>query len=166
MSYLEKEILGCFIKDNTLIKDSIIQPHYFSNSSFRKIYESMVKLSNENKDVDRVTLLADNYDHIQKLGGPSFILELETTGEFDHFESYEQKLIDDYKQRESERITKDWLSKENKDNQQSFDYENYIGNYLWTEIKGELADDFELLGFKIENYEEDFVFVSFSNFVF
>lgn len=47
-------------------------------------------------------------------------------------------------------------SQENKDNQQSFDYENYIGNYLWTEIKGELADDFELLGFKIENYEEDF----------
>lgn len=118
MSYLEKEILGCFIKDNTLIKDSIIQPHYFSNPSFRKIYESMVELANENKDVDRVTLLADNYDHIQKLGGPNFILELETTGELDHFESYEQKLIDDYKQRESERITKEWLSKQKKDNQQ------------------------------------------------
>ncbi len=47
-------------------------------------------------------------------------------------------------------------SPENKNNQQNFDYENYIGDYLWTKVKGELGNDFELLGFKIENYEEDF----------
>lgn len=118
MSYLEKEVLGCFLKDNTLLKETMLKKHYFSDASYQTVYESMLKLSAENKAVDQVTLLSDNYNYIQKLGGPDFIMNLETTGEVEHFDSYESDLIDKFKQRESERITKDWISKSNKDNQQ------------------------------------------------
>src|SRR5699024_4670222 len=78
----------------------------------------MIKLSQENKAVDQVTLLADNYDYIQSLGGPDFIMGIETSGDVDNFESYERDLIDKFKQSQSEKITKDWLSKSKKDNQQ------------------------------------------------
>lgn len=118
MSYLEKEILGCFLKDNTLLKETIIQKNHFADEANKKVYESMIKLSNENKVIDQVTLLSDNYEYIQQLGGPDFITKLESTGDVEHFESYEREFIDQFKQRESERIAKEWLSKKQKDNQQ------------------------------------------------
>mgnify|MGYP001251297379 CR=1 FL=1 len=118
MSYLEKEVLGCFLKDNSLLKETIIKKNFFSEESHQVIFETMQKLANENKAIDRVTLLAANYEYIQSIGGPNYILQLETTGEPENFDSYEKQLIDEYKQRESERITKEWLSKKKKDNQQ------------------------------------------------
>lgn len=118
MSYLEKEILGCFIKDNTLLKDTVIKREYFSDNAHQIVFETMMKLTQQGKAVDQVTLLAENYDFLHKLGGPDFIMNLETSGELENFDSYEQQLIDEYKQRESERITKEWLSKKDKDNQE------------------------------------------------
>jgi len=117
MSYLEREILGCFLKDNTLIQETIIQAAHFQEESSKLLYQSMLVLVSENKQVDQVTLLATNYDYIQQLGGPDFITKLEATGNVDHFESYEREFIDQYKQRESERVIKGWLSNDNKDSQ-------------------------------------------------
>lgn len=117
MSYLEKEILGCFIKDNTLLKDTAIKREYFSNNAHQIVFETMMKLVQQDKAVDQVTLMAENYDFLHKLGGPDFIMSLEVSGDLENFDSYEQQLIDEYKQRESERITKEWLSKKDKDNQ-------------------------------------------------
>lgn len=118
MSYLEKEVLGCFLKDNSLIKDTVIKKHYFKEESHQVIFESMQKLASEDKAVDQVTLLASNYEYIQSLGGPSYILQLETTGESDNFETYERQLIEAFKLRESERIATNWLSQKKKDNHQ------------------------------------------------
>lgn len=118
MSYLENEILGCFLKDNTLLKETVIQKHHFSDRANQLIYESMQSIINQNKVVDRVLLLSENYHQIQSLGGVDFLSKLEMTGDVEHFESYEQKFLDQFKQRESERIARGWLSKQEKDNQE------------------------------------------------
>lgn len=117
MSYLEKEILGCFIKDNTLLRETSIQKNQFTEESHQVVYQSMLKLESENKTIDQVTLLSDNYDYIQQAGGPDFIMKLETSGDVEHFESYERQFIDQFKQRESERIAKGWISQNKKDSQ-------------------------------------------------
>ncbi|TFJ92165.1 replicative DNA helicase [Lentibacillus salicampi] len=112
MNYLEREILGCFLKDNTLVKETVIQINQFRDESSKLLFQSMLKLAEENKAIDQVTLLSDNYDYIQQMGGPDFITQLEATGDIENFESYERSFIDDYKKRESERIAKDWLARD------------------------------------------------------
>lgn len=118
MSYLENEILGCFLKDNTLLKETVLQKNHFQDRSNQLIYDAMLSLVNQNKVVDRVTLLSENYNNIQELGGVDFLTKLETSGEIEHFESYERQFVDQFKERESERIAKNWLSQKDKDNQQ------------------------------------------------
>lgn len=112
MNYLEKEILGCFIKDNTLLKETAIQPYQFQNESSKLLFQSMIKLSEEGKAVDKVTLVTDNYSYIQEMGGPDFITDIESSGDIENFETYERSLIDEYKKDESIRIVKHWLSSE------------------------------------------------------
>src|SRR5690625_3312703 len=78
----------------------------------------MLVLVSENKQVDQVTLLATNYVYSQQLGSPDYITKLEATGNVEHFESYEREFIDQYKQRETERVIKGWLSNDNKESQE------------------------------------------------
>lgn len=112
MNYLEREILGCFLKDNTLIKETVIQANQFEDESSKLLFQSMLKLAEQDKAIDQVTLMTDNYEYIQQMGGPDFITKLESTGNIDNFESYERSFVDDYKKRESERIAKDWLARD------------------------------------------------------
>lgn len=114
---IEQEVLGCFLKDNLLINETILMPRYFKEESHQLLFQSMLTLSSQNKSVDRVSLLSNNYDYIQELGGPEFITQLEFTGVVENFETYERQLIEDYQERESIRITKAWLSNKNQNNQ-------------------------------------------------
>lgn len=114
---IEKEILGCILKDNSLINETIIRTNQFSNEHYRLLFQSMQKLSFENKAIDKVTLMSDNYEYISQLGGPSFITDIETVGNVENFETYEREFIDKYLKRESESITKSWLSKQERDTQ-------------------------------------------------
>src|SRR5699024_6238547 len=107
---IEKEILGCFLKDNSLVEDTIISTNHFKEESHRLLFQSMKQLSYESKAIDKVSLMSANYQYIQRMGGPSFITELETMGKLDNFETYERQFIDQYKKRESENIVKSWLS--------------------------------------------------------
>lgn len=107
---IEKEILGCFLKDNSLVEDTIISTNHFKEEPHKLLFQSMKQLSYENKAIDKVSLMSANYQYIQQMGGPSFITELETVGRLDNFETYERQFIDQYKKRESENIVKNWLS--------------------------------------------------------
>lgn len=111
---IEKEILGCILKDNSLINETIIKANHFSDQAHSLLFQSMQQLAHEGKAIDKVTLLTMNYQYIQQLGGPAFITELEATGNVDNFESYERQFIEQYKARESERIAKEWLTKKEK----------------------------------------------------
>lgn len=133
---IEKEILGCFLKDNSLINETIIRTKHFSSESNKLLFQSMLQLSMENKAIDKVTLLTMNYQYIQQLGGPSFITEIETLGNTDHFESYERQFIERFKERESESITKNWLSQKTRDTNE------LISNLQYLEEIG-IADDLD-----------------------
>lgn len=112
---IEREILGCILKDNSLINDTIIQIYQFETQANQLLFQSMKKLSMENKAIDRVTLMAENYKYIQQMGGPDFISSLESQGIVDNFESYERKFVEQYKKRESKKKVKEWLSKQDGD---------------------------------------------------
>ena len=112
---IEKEILGCFLKDNSLINDTVISPKQFVEEPNKLLFQSMKQLAYEGKAIDKVSLISMNYQYIQQLGGPSFITDIETTGNVENFETYERQFIDHYKKRESENVTKNWLSSDEKE---------------------------------------------------
>lgn len=115
---IEHEILGCFLKDNTLIEETIIQTNQFEMQAHQLLFQSMKKLSMEGKAIDKVTLLQENYDYIQQMGGVDFITSLETNGNPVNFDSYEKQFIEQYKEKESKRRVKLWLSDESKNEQE------------------------------------------------
>src|SRR5690625_960440 len=82
---IEKEVLGCFLQDNSLILETSIRPTYFEKQQYQLLFQSMLKLTHEGKAVDRVSLLSDNYDYISQMGGPAFITELENEGKVENF---------------------------------------------------------------------------------
>lgn len=130
---IEKEILGCFLKDNSLINDTIIQENQFFESSYQLIFQSMKRLASENKSIDKVTLLSDNYKSIQDIGGTNFITDIETSGNTDNFDSYEREFIDSFKKRESENIAKDWLSNKNKKTENLISDLQKLDNYGYSD---------------------------------
>lgn len=109
---IEHEILGCFLKDNTLIEETIIQTNQFEMQAHQLLFQSMKKLSMEGKAIDKVTLLQENYEYIQQMGGVDFITSLETNGNPINFDSYEKQFIEQFKDKESKRQVKLWMSKD------------------------------------------------------
>lgn len=118
MRYLEKEILGSFMKDNDLLKESNLATHHFSESHHRALYKTMIKLANENKAVDHVTLMTENQKMVMDLGGPEYLLDIETRGNPEKYETYEITLIENYKSIKTKEIVKGWLAKEENDSHQ------------------------------------------------
>ena len=116
---LEREILGCFLKDNELIKETKVITNYFTHDGNIKIFEKMQSMALNEQVVDKVTLIAECYDLIAQYG-MDFIAELDVTGDVNNFEDYENKMIEQYKARRSHEIAKEYLSSTN-DMQQLID---------------------------------------------
>lgn len=110
---IEKEVLGCLLQDNSLIQETVIRTTYFQKQEHQLLFQSMKKLASENKAVDRVSLLAENYEYLSRFG-TNFIAEIEVSGKIEHFETYERQLIEQYKKRQSVNIVNEFLYK--KDN--------------------------------------------------
>lgn len=114
---IEKEILGCILQDNSLIGETIIKATYFSRQEHQLLFQSMQKLASEGKAIDKVTLIADNYEYIQQLGGPAFITEIELSGKTENFETYEKQLLEDYKKRQSKLVARQYATTEREINE-------------------------------------------------
>lgn len=112
---IEREVLGCLLKDNTLIQETIIQTNQFESRAHQLLFQSMKKLSLENKAVDKVTLLSENYEYLQQMGGVEFIASLESQGNIDNFDTYERQFVEQYKTRQATQITRNWLSDDVRD---------------------------------------------------
>ena len=121
MSYLESEILGCFIKDNTLLKETILTTEHFENDTHKKLFDIMNKLSMENKAVDHVSMLSAAYDSIIELGGPGVITDIESKGLPENFETYERELFIKYKDRKTKQVVNEWLASKDKDRSRLID---------------------------------------------
>lgn len=105
---IEKEVLGCMLQDNSLIQETAIRTTYFEKHEHQLLFQTMQKLAYEEKAVDRVSLMADNYEYLSQLG-TNFIAEIESTGNIENFETYEKLLIDRYKKRQSRILANNYL---------------------------------------------------------
>lgn len=121
MSFLEQEILGSFLKDNTLLQETNLATYHFSESHHKELFNMMLKMAKQGKAIDHVTLMAKNSNLIMDLGGPAYILELQKKGNPNHYDTYESELLNQYKEIETEKAVHDWLSSEERDRQQLID---------------------------------------------
>src|SRR5690606_6770617 len=78
-------------------------------------FQTMLKLAAEGKAIDRVSLLAENYEYLSHFGGTDFIADLESNGKVENFRTYEQQLIEDYKKRKIENIVVNFLNSKERD---------------------------------------------------
>lgn len=108
---IEKEVLGCLLQDNSLIQETTIQGTFFEKAEHQLLFQSMVKLAHEGKAVDRVSLLAENYEYLSQFG-TNFIAEIEATGNIENFETYERQLTDDYRTRQSKVLAQNFANNE------------------------------------------------------
>src|SRR5690606_31556884 len=112
---IEKEILGCILQDNSLIGETVLQVKYFSKQEHQLIFQTMLKLAAEGKAIDRVSLLAENYEYLSHFGGTDFIADLESNGKVENFKTYERQLIEEYKKRKIENIVVNFLNSKERD---------------------------------------------------
>ena len=112
---IEKEVLGCILKDNSLIDETVLQMSYFTKQEHQLIFQSMLKLSAEGEAIDRVSLLAENYEYLSHFGGTDFIADLESNGKVENFKTYERQLIEEYKKRRIEEIVVNFLNSKERD---------------------------------------------------
>lgn len=108
---VEKSVLGSMIKENHLIKDTVLKPHHFEDNRHKQLLHTMIKLSNEGKSVDKVTL--SMLPNLLNIGGISYINECVTYANVDKFENYEDIILESWRNREKRNVlnvalTDDW----------------------------------------------------------
>lgn len=113
-AYLEKQILGSILKDDSLIDESNLGAHHFQEENHQILFKKMQELKSQGKKLSSVILMTRAYDVVEKVGMDT-INELEKKGHPENFESYETELLDAYKERETVRIVSGWLESEPKD---------------------------------------------------
>lgn len=121
MSFLEKEILGTFLKDNSLLQETNLAVYHFKESHHRAIFKMMLEMAQQGKAIDHVTLMTEKQELIMDLGGPAYILDLQSKGNPNHYETYEMDLLNQYKETETDKVIREWLANEEKDRQQLID---------------------------------------------
>lgn len=112
---LERQVLGCFLKDNGLLSETTLHPEVFRLKEHQEIYRAMQKLAKERKAIDNVTLLAECYDTLKTKGGIGYVTTLKTDGDLNNFESYERTLLEKYKDRVVQEKLQNYLSSEERD---------------------------------------------------
>lgn len=117
--YIEKQILGCFIKDNSLLQETRIRVDHFDekNTHHRSIYKTMKKLKQDGKQVDHISLMSELYEMLTDLGGPDYIMSIQTKGDPNNFETYETTMIEHYQDRETKKLLQQYLSNDESDRQ-------------------------------------------------
>jgi len=113
--YLEKQVLGCFLQDNSLLKETNIRTNHFSESHHAAIYKAMLKLSGEGKSIDHISLMTECYDMLQDLGGPDYVMGIQTKGKMENYPTYEQTLLEQYKERATNETLQAFLTDTEKD---------------------------------------------------
>lgn len=99
---IEKVFLGCLMKENYLIKDTIIVPDQLEDSRHRTLFQKMIEFYQAGKPVNFITLTT--LPNLENYGGESYIAELSSFAEIEKFEEVEHLIIDSWKEREKRTI--------------------------------------------------------------
>lgn len=106
---LERNILGTMLQENYLINDSLIKVEHFINTIHKNIFNVMKELAYKQLVADMATLIA-TAEHPEQLGGINYLASLESYGNIEKFDSWEQLLLEAYQQRVTKNILQNALS--------------------------------------------------------
>lgn len=95
---LERNILGTMLGNDFLINDSPVKAEHFTSAVHRNIYQTMKHLVDKQQALDVGTLMA-TVDHLEQLGDLNYLGSLESYGNINKFDSWEQLLLEAYQQR-------------------------------------------------------------------
>lgn len=102
MATIEKAILGTFLKNNFLLKDTILRPKHFEEEQNKWLFTEMQKLIRQGKGVDVVTL--STISSLSELGGVSYLNDIQSFANVEKFEEYEAIILEKWKEREKKNI--------------------------------------------------------------
>lgn len=97
----EYAVLGCIIKDNTLIQDTVLREEYFRGNC-RLLYKAMCELVAEGKPIDLVSLLSKQFQN--NFGGAATITECNNRSNVLKFNDYVSIVIEKWQEREKLNI--------------------------------------------------------------
>lgn len=102
MSMPEKALLGCLMKADYLLKETVIQPSQLESSLHKGIMRTMVELTEKGKMVDLISLTS--VPNLESLGGMSYLSELLAHAHIEKFDNIESLILDQWKEREKRNI--------------------------------------------------------------
>lgn len=98
----EKALLGTIIRDNELIKNTVINENHFEDERHKILFREIKKLVNEGKSADRISLSLSK--NIQGIGGISYLNDVISFADETKFEEYEGLVYESWQQREKRNI--------------------------------------------------------------
>ncbi len=102
MNFAETAYLGCLIKANYLIKDTLIYPEQLEGTIHQELMRRMVDFSNLGKSIDLISLTT--MPDLENFGGMSYLSSLLSHADVEKFEEFEALIIDLWKEREKKNI--------------------------------------------------------------
>ncbi|MCR2823304.1 replicative DNA helicase [Lederbergia panacisoli] len=99
---VEKALLGCMLKENFYISDSIVRPEHFEDPRHQALLREMRLLHEKGTSVDIITLTTTV--DMEPFGGISYLYDLQAYASPEKFDEYEQLLLDVWKEREKRNI--------------------------------------------------------------
>lgn len=102
MSIAEKAFLGTLMKEEYLLKDTVIQPQHLEGTRHQELMRRMVEFNRAGKNIDLITLTT--LPDLEAFGGMSYLSELLSYADVEKFERIEKLILDLWKEREKKNI--------------------------------------------------------------
>lgn len=104
MNIAEKSFLGSLIKEEYLLKDTVIQPEQLESARHQELMRRMLALMRAGKHTDLITLTT--LPDLESFGGMSYLSELVSYADVEKFDGTEKLLLELWKEREKRNILK------------------------------------------------------------
>lgn len=146
----EKALLGCILKDNTILKELSINSEHFSKYENIRLFKVIEDLDKEKQPIDAVTIMSKiGTMEFNRLYGVSYVSSLMASVPSIHaFKTYESIIIDDWK----ERTIKDKLQEYMHQEGQAEHVQNLITELNQIDQAG-TVDTFDKKGLLVKMYE-------------
>lgn len=102
MNLIEKAFLGSIMKENYLIKDTVIRPNHLEAVRHQELMTKMIELNKSGKAIDLFTMSMQ--PNLDIYGGISYLNELLAHADIEKFEELEDLIIEAWKEREKKNI--------------------------------------------------------------
>jgi replicative DNA helicase len=102
VSMVEKAFLGCLMKAEYLLKDTVIQPEHLESTRHQELMRRMLTFIQVGKNVDLITFTT--LPDLESFGGMSYLSELLSYADLEKFDSMEKLILDLWKEREKRNI--------------------------------------------------------------